>query len=291
MLKAILLMLLSGANWTLVGILFGRAPEDRERLYSFVALNGILYTAFVWLTDAPAAGVPAGEVLRLAALIVPSALMEVFAFLLLKIAMNRGSQGIAWCIAQSAMAVSFVCSIVFLRNPSSAAQWAGMVLSLVSLVLFARDKPAKEGASNDMVYLLCSFGSFALIGVGNFLRLVPGYAGLSPEALTWRLPLQTPVAMVFWTAVCLAKGIWKPGRVWRQSVPYAANLAVGGFVFYAATDAADKLRITSVVVPVVTGTCILLFALWCHFFRGERLSRGGWVAVALNVAGLALLSS
>ena len=291
MLKAILLMLLSGANWTLVGILFGRAPEDRERLYGFFALNGILYTAFVWLTDAPVAGVPVGDVLRIAALIVPSAFMEIFAFLLLKIAMNRGSQGIAWCIAQSAMAVSFVCSIVFLRDPSSAAQWTGMALSLASLVLFARDKPTKEGASNDTVFLLCSFGAFALIGVGNFLRLVPGNMGLSPEALTWRLPLQTPVAMVFWTAVCLAKGIWNPGRVWRQAVPYAANLAVGGFIFYAATDAADKLRITPVVVPVVTGTCILLFALWCHFFRGERLSRGGWLAVALNIAGLALLSS
>ena len=291
MANAILLMLLSGANWTLIGILFGRAPEDRDRLYAFFSLNAILYTAFVWLMDPPAAGVPAGEVLRLAALIVPSAVMEIFAFLLLKIAMNRGSQGIAWCIAQSAMAVSFVCSIVILRNPSSVAQWAGLALSFASLVLFARDKPAKEGASNDTVFLLCAFGAFALMGVGNFLRLAPGYAGLSPEALTWRLPLQTPVAMVFWTAVCLAKGIWKPGRVWRQSVPYAANLAVGGAIFYAATDAADKLRITSVVIPVVTGTCILLFALWCHFVRGERLSRGGWIAVALSVTGIALLSA
>ena len=291
MTAAILLMLLTGVLWGVVGVLFGMAPEEKNRLYAFFSLNGILFNAFVWITQAPSASAPVGEVLRLAGLIVPSAIMEVFAFLLLKIAMNRGSQGIAWCIAQSAMAVSFVCSIVFLRDPSSAAQWTGMALSLASLVLFARDKPTKEGASNDTVFLLCSFGAFVLIGVGNFLRLVPGNMGLSPESLTWRLPLQTPVAMVFWTAVCLAKGIWNPGRVWRQAVPYAANLAVGGFIFYAATDAADKLRITPVVVPVVTGTCILLFALWCHFFRGERLSRGGWLAVALNIAGLALLSS
>jgi drug/metabolite transporter (DMT)-like permease len=43
-------------------------------------------------------------------------------------------------------------------------------------------------------------------------------------------------------------------------------------------------------MPVATGTYILLFAFWCRFFRGERLSRGGWLAVALGIAGIALLS-
>ena len=65
---------------------------------------------------------------------------------------------------------------------------------------------------------------------------------------------------------------------------------VGQTSFYAATDAADAIQVTSVVMPVATGTCILLFALWCRFFRGERLSHGGWLAVALDVVGIALLS-
>ena len=139
--SAILLMLLTGVLWALVGVLFGAAPAEKDRLWSFFALNGILFTAFVWLTQAPAAA-PPREVFRLAALIVPSAVAEVFAFLLLKLAMERGPQGIAWSVSQSAMALAFLGSVAFLGTPASAAQWLGLALALASLVLFARVRPA-----------------------------------------------------------------------------------------------------------------------------------------------------
>ncbi len=289
MLNAVSLMLLTGVFWTLVGVLFGAAPSEKDKLLSFFALNGVFYVAFVYLTRMPSAA-PLNEVLRLSLLILPSAIMELVAFLLLKLAMDRGSQGIAWCIAQSAMVVSFICSIVFLRNPSSAPQWIGMVLMLASLVLFGRDKQSSGKVGNDASFFRLVFISFALIGVAQFLRLIPGYAGFSPETMTWRLPLQAPVGMITWTIVCLAKGVWKPGKVWKHSLPYAIVVALGQICFYLATDAADKLLLTSIVMPVSIGTCILFFTLYCRFFRHERLSRGGWVAIAMDIIGIALPS-
>ena len=289
MLNAVSLMLLTGVIWTLVGVLFGAAPSEKDKLLSFFALNGVFYVAFVYLTRTPTAA-PLHEVLRLSVLILPSAIMELVAFLLLKLAMDRGSQGIAWCIAQSAMVVSFLCSIIFLRNPSSAPQWIGMVLMLASLVLFGRDKQSSGKVGNDAAFFRLVFISFALIGVAQFLRLIPGYAGFSPETMTWRLPLQAPVGMITWTTVCLAKGVWKPGQVWKHSLPYAIVVALGQICFYLATDAADKLLLTSIVMPVSIGTCILFFTLYCRFFRHERLSRGGWAAVAMDILGIALLS-
>lgn len=121
MLNAVSLMLLTGVLWTLVGVLFGAAPSEKDKLLSFFALNGVFYVAFVYMTRMPAAA-PVNEVLRLSVLMLPSAMMELVAFWLLKLAMERGSQGVAWCISQSAMVVSFICSIIFLRNPSSAPQ-------------------------------------------------------------------------------------------------------------------------------------------------------------------------
>ncbi len=119
MLNAVSLMLLTGVLWTFVGILFGAAPSEMDRLQCFFSLNGIFYVAFVYLTRMPSAA-PMNEVLRLSVLMIPSSIMELVAFFLLKLAMDRGSQGVAWCIAQSAMVVSFICSIDFLHNPSSA---------------------------------------------------------------------------------------------------------------------------------------------------------------------------
>ncbi len=289
MLNAVSLMLLTGVFWTLVGVLFGAAPSEKDKLLSFFALNGVFYVAFVYLTRMPSAA-PLNEVLRLSVLMIPSSIMELVAFFLLKLAMDRGSQGIAWCIAQSAMVVSFICSIVCLRNPSSAPQWIGMVLMLASLVLFGRDKPSSGKVGNDAAFFRLVFISFALIGIAQFLRLIPGYAGFSQETMTWRLPLQAPVGMITWTVVCLAKGTWKPGKVWKHSLPYAIVVALGQICFYLATDAADKLRLTSIIMPVSIGTCILFFTLYCRFFRHERLSRGGWAAVAMDIIGIALLS-
>lgn len=289
MTTAVSLMLLTGALWALVGVLFGAAPADRDRLYPFFALNGILFNVFVFAAQPPAAA-PACEVLRLAAPMVPSAAMEVAAFLLLKFAMDRGSQGIAWCVAQSAMAVSFVLSVVLLHNPATAARWTGLALALAALVLFARGKTSKGAVGNDARYFRLVFASFALIGAAQFLRLLPGYMGFSEATLSWRLPLQAPFGAVVWTAVCFAKRLRPTAAVWKLALPYAAVVAVSQIVFYRAVDAADALRATSLVMPVSIGTCILLFALWCRFVRRERLSPAGWLAVALDLAGIFLLS-
>lgn len=289
MTDAILLMLATGVLWAFVGVVFGSAPSDRDRMFSFFALYQTLFAAFVWIAQPPAAA-PAGEVLRLSALMVPSGAMEIAAFLLLKIAMGRGSQGIAWCFSQSAMGISFVCSVAFLGNPSTALQWTGLALTLVALVLFAKDKPSSGASANDAFYWRLVFGAFALIGAGQFLRLIPEYAGFSAETLTWRLPLMSPIGAVFWLSACAVKRIWKPGLVWKVSAACAAVVALGQVCFFAATRAAFPLRITSLVMPIAIGTCILLFALWCRFVRRERMSWAGWTAVALDLAGIALLS-
>ena len=114
---------------------------DETQLGIFLTLNGIIYASFTYLTRTPVAAPPA-EVLRLAGLMMPSAALEVWGFFLLKRAMDRGNQGIAWSIAQSAMVIAFLGSILFLRNPSSYPQWTGMALMLASLALFGKERDA-----------------------------------------------------------------------------------------------------------------------------------------------------
>lgn len=289
MTTAVLLMLLTGLVWAAVGVLFGAAPSERDRLYSFFAIGNLVFCAFA-LTMRPPSAAPVPEVLRMSALIVPSAVMEVVAFLLLKRAMERGSQGVAWCVAQSAMVIPFLGLVAFLRNPSSAAQWAGLGLVLAGLALLGREKPSGNSAATGNAYILFALAAFALLGIGQFLRLVPGYAGFSPEAMTWRLPLHSLAAALYWIAVCSAKHLRSVRTVWRSAVPYGIVVALGEACFYLAADAADKLLLTSLVMPVSLGACILLFTLYCRIFRGERLSPVGWTAVALDIIGIALLS-
>ncbi|MBQ9776326.1 MAG: hypothetical protein IJW17_09875 [Lentisphaeria bacterium] len=289
MITAVLWMLLTGLIWAAVGVLFALAPADREKICSFFALNGILFTLFVYISNFPQAA-PVTEVLKLAAVIVPSALMEVIAFLLLKKAMDRGSQGVAWSVVQSSMVLSFLGAVFILHNPAVSAQWIGMVLILVSLVLFGKAKNNGGKTCNDAVYYRYVFTAFLLVGGGQFLRIVPGALGLSDAALSWRLPLQCPWGMLFWMAVCLKRNCFQFRSVWKFSIPYAVVVTLGQFCFYRATDAADKLKMTSIVVPAAIGTCIVLFSLYCAVVRKEKMPLCVWLATFMTIAGIALLA-
>ena len=289
MVAAVLLMLLAGFLWAVVGALFVAAPTEKDRLLSFFAISSIVYCAFAFAARPPSAA-PAREVLRLAAMIVPCSLLDTLAFLLLKRAMERGSQGIAWCIVQSAMVVPFICMVAFMHNPASHIQWVGLASMLAALALLGLEKQKGGSSAYDASYLLLVLAAFAMLGIALFLRVFPGYAGFTPETMSWRLPLHALAPAVFWSATCFAGRLWRPRSVWRKAVPYGIVVALGQMVFFFAVDAADKLLLTSIATPVAIGTCILLFTLYCHVFRGERLSPAGWAAVALDIAGIAMLS-
>lgn len=289
MAAAVALMLLTGLTWAGVGVLFGLAPSDKDKMGSFFALNGIFFALFTYMSRFPSAA-PVGEVLKLASIIVPSACGEMIAFLLLKKAMDRGSQGIAWSVVQSSMFFSFLGAVFILKNDSNWFQWSGMFLILVSLVLFGKAKKSGNGKQNDMTYYRYVFIAFFLVGTGQFLRIIPGYMNFSEAALTWRLPLQCPWGMIFWLSLCLYRKNFSPKAVWKYSVPYAVIVTMGQIFFYLAIDAADRIKITSIVVPTSVGSCIALFSLYCAFVRKEKMTPGSWAATVMTVSGIALLA-
>ena len=291
--QALTLMLTTGVLWTLVGIVFGCAPDDRARLRSFFALNGMIYVLFIWLFSFPKAAEPA-EVLRLSIFMLPAVIVEMVGFLLLKYAMTRGSQGLAWSIAQSAMIFPFLGAIAFLNNHAGVLKYTGAMVFLAGLALVGVSKQRKKNdeaeTGGGKGYLLFAFGAFLLIGLGQFLRIIPGNIGFSEAVLSWRLPVSAPCGMIFWTCYSLATHSFVPGKVWKIALFYGIIVALGQICFFYAVDAADPLGITSIVYPVAVGTSILLFSIYCAVFRKEKFSLRGWFGVVLITSGIALLS-
>lgn len=291
--QTLILMLTTGVLWTLVGIVFGRAPDDRAGLRSFFALNGMVYVLFIWLFRFPQPAEPL-EVLHLSIFMLPATIVEMVGFLLLKYAMARGSQGLAWSIAQSAMIFPFLGAIAFLNNHAGALKYAGVAVLLTGLILVGKSKQRKrddEAETNGRKgYLSFAFGAFLLIGLGQFLRIIPGNIGFSEAVLSWRLPLTAPCGMIFWTCYSLSTHTFVPGKVWKIALSYGIIVALGQICFFYAVDAADLLGITSIVYPVAVGTSILLFSVYCVTFRKEKFSLCGWFGVVLITFGIALLS-
>lgn len=290
MIQTILLLLTTGVIWGFVGVFFGKAPKEKDKLYTWFALNGIIFAALVFLTRRPDPA-PAGEVVRLALFIAPSAILDLLSFLLLKLAMERGSQGVAWCIMQSAMIVPFLGSLIFLDNKASSWQWSGMALIAASLLIFGVAKHTAGGSKrSDALFFRYVFLAFALTGAAQFLRVIPGSAGFSAETLSWRLTLQAPYGMLFWLGVCWQKRSFCPRPVWKHSLIYGIIVTLGQVFFYLGTDAADKLKMTAIIYPVAMGTCIAFFSLYCFFIRKEQVSRLSWTAITATIAGIALMA-
>jgi len=287
-------MLVTGVLWTAVGIVFGRAPDERGQLGSFFALNGMFYVLFIWILHFPQAADPA-EVLRLSIFMLPAAIAELIGFLLLKYAMARGSQGIAWSIVQSSMVLPFLGAIVFLNNHAGYVKFLGALILLGGLALLGlRNEQQKGGEAetgDGKGYLPLAFSAFLLIGFGQFLRITPGNIGFSEAALSWRLPVTAPCGMIFWMCYSLSKHSFFPGKVWKLALFYGMITSLGQICFFCAVDAADPRGITSIVYPVAVGTSILLFAAYCVLFRKEKFSKAGWLGVASIASGIALLSA
>ncbi|MBR2642962.1 MAG: hypothetical protein IKD46_07515 [Lentisphaeria bacterium] len=290
MASAILLLLATGIVWGMIGVLFGRAPSEKDKLYTWFALNGMVFTGLVLLTRTPDPA-PVSEILRLSLYIAPSAILDLLAFLVLKLAMDRGSQGVAWCVMQSAMVVPFLGALIFLGNTASVWQWAGMGLIIISLLIFGFAKQSKEeNKQSDKLFYRYIFLAFALVGVAQFLRIIPGSVGFSEETLSWRLTLQAPYGMIFWLCACWKIHKFTPKPVWKQALLYGFVVALGHALFYLGTDAADKLKLTSIIYPMTLGTCIAFFSLYCFFVRKEQVSKLSWVAMAATVSGIALMA-
>ena len=135
------------------------------------------------------------------------------------------------------------------------------------------------------------FSAFFLDGTSEFLRLIPGNAGFSEAVLSWRLPLSAPVGMIIWMTYALFKHFLALNKIWKISILYSVLTALAQVCYFLAVDNADRLGLTSIVYPVSVGSSIVLFALYCVFFRKEKFNFAAWCGVAAATTGITLLSS
>jgi len=288
MFQLILWALAAGLVWCLVGVIYGKAPSDKKEFYSFSLVYVVAYLfSAIFMSRPQAAEVK--NVLKVSVFIVPSSIIMLLGFFYLKRAMDVGSQGIAWSIAQSSVVVPFLGSTFFLGSKSGLFQWVGIVILGVSLALLSL---SKQGGSDDngKGFLKYTVLAFVLIGMAQFIQMIPGHIGCSDESLTWRVSIAAPASVIWWAGVCISQKAFNLKKVWKLSVLYGVVVTIGQILFYKAVDAGDACQMTAVVCPIAIGSCIFLFSLYCSIIRHEKTSLLSRAGILLNVAGIVLLS-
>ena len=126
-----------------------------------------------------------------------------------------------------------------------------------------------------------------LNGIAPALTLIPGHLGLTPEALTWRVPFYCLVGLGWWVVLLVRH---EKFRFSWHGVLYGIVVATGQFLLYHASDCLERHNATALAYPIAVGTCILLRRLYSRYVRRECFSRLEAVGLALLLAGIALLN-
>ncbi len=287
MLTGLILCVATGVVWTLVGILYSRASQrDGRSFVPFMAAYSLVFVLTTWTAGHPVAA-PMREVALTGACELAAAFFGQLGFLALYLAMRRGGHGVAWSLAQSALAVPFLCGVLFFGNRPGVLPYCGVAMVLGAVALIGAASTGTTIAMN-RIYLLFAFGAMLLNGIAQALTLIPGHLGLTPAALTWRVPFYCLVGLGWWVVLLVRHESF---RFSWYGVLYGIVVAAGQFLLYHASDCLERRNATALAYPIAVGTCILLMRLSSRFVRRERFSRLEAVGLALLLFGIALMNS
>ena len=286
MIQAFSFSLLTGILWTLVGILFGRAPEEPRKLYGFFAVSSVVYFLGYVLPSMLSGKLAMPEhfssLALLALIMIPAATAELIGFWLLKAAMNRGRQGVVWAVFQSALIIPFIGCLCLPGGHASIPAWIGIAMILGGLALLAIDRSreeqgsGKEGKSGGGAAL---FLAFLLSGFSQFMRQLPNFMDFPESLLEWRILLSAMPGLFWWCGLIAVRKECPSGNVWKAALLYGIVVLAGQFFFYQAADAAKLCNWSPAVFPVAIGSCIVLFSLYGAVFRKEKMSALTWAGI------------
>lgn len=177
-----------------------------------------------------------------------------------------------------AMVVPVLVSIVFLKEYAGPLRWIGIILAIVSLVMFNWEGGFKI---NLLLLLVWVSGGCAECCSNLFARFC------DPADNTFYLTLLFGVASVL-TAIVIAKS--KGPKFTGKEIAYGAVLGclnIGNIGFM--VESFQHLP-TTIVSPVICVSVILITALCGKAFFGDKFSRRQTAALCLTVTALVILN-
>lgn len=303
MLFGIIALLIVGASWCLVGVIFGLAPKKGLNTGAIqlgsaivtIAAGGVIYHI---LGPAPC---PARILFAVCGTYALSGVFNYYGLQAMAEGMKRGPNGIVWCIMQSALIFSFLGGIVFFGERLTFFRGGGIVLLVAALILFGLAKDNSNWKSSS--WRMWAFFALALIAIQQNICNAPSFF---PSARTVH-PVLRSISVASGTLAAALIGIlirslrekgfgesvWSSFRrplMWLFVVmPLFFSLIFAYTLFYPGMDAMAKAGAGSVNYPLMVGSCIVSFTLYSFLFLRERLKPMQIAALILCVVGLACL--
>ncbi len=304
MLFGVCALLVVGASWCLVGIVFGRAPKEGidtgliQFTSSIVSISASLIIATFFIPPAPC---PKEVVIITCSIYFLQGFLNFWGLQCLGKAMKCGPNGVVWCIAQSALISPFTAGFLFFQQPLNTPRCAGLLLLLAALVLFAKGKKNNPDQAEEGNWRFFALLALAIFSVQQCFDTTPSYfescRKVSPvlRAMSSASGVFTASLVPFIaTAIRSFEKIKKmfSGAKNPRLYIYVFGMQFFSLIFaytlaYPGKDAMAAAGAGSVIYPLQVGSCIVSFSLYSILALKEKTSPVQFLAIGLCLLGLA----
>lgn len=209
----------------------------------------------------------------------------VLGFLLLMAGIARGPLAVPVTVMRLSVAVPITASIFIWGEQPGTAQWLGIVLGIVAIVLFGRGvagEESKKGSGMGFPALIVSL--FLVMGVGD--TLLKAFREISPETerFLFTFILFTVAAIFTWTLIVIKRIEFNRRTFGLGLVLGVPNLFSTVFVLKALHEVPASVAFPFVNLTVILGSAFLGFAIW-----KERIGLLSVWGIIIAAAALILL--
>ena len=293
MLVGILLILVTGFLWFLIGLILSNIARSRLNFAAVMGVAEFLIFLMAWgfLVDWPVLlNQPLPRLPELCGLFILGGVLSGFGFWIQQRAMRQGHHGVIWTMTQSAMIFPFLAGIFIFHEPFTVGKISGMGLVLLSFLLLGWNMSIQDRKdSKGMNWFVLALIAFVMIGISQSFTTVPSYwknwadlAGLRPALFF------TGYSLVF-TSPMVYRRQWPTRLELKIALALTAVSLAGQYTFYLAIDRLEQVNMVSLAYPLAIGVCILIFLLYSAFFLKEKNSWIGWLGFSLVLTGLFIL--
>lgn len=302
-------LVIVGGSWCICGLVMGSAPKHGvssavvqriSAVVSCVVSVIVLLATGAWRCDASTSAVLWTCGCYFAASVVNASMLQ-----LMSMAMQRGPNGIIWCIIQSALLFPFLVGVLFFHVTAGWLQALGLAMLLAALVTFgmSKDNTVRSDTSNDgaISWKALAFLAFLITGLQQNLSTLPSYfeeaRQVSSVLRTLCGALGTILTTIIWSLVkgessiflCDKKTFCNP-HFWGYIVAMNGfGLFASYFLLYPGIDILARNDLGGMGYPLMVGSCIVSFTLASIFLLRETFRWKQALAVALCLAGLIAL--
>ena len=301
MLFGIIALIVTGASWSIVGIVMGSAPKHKVDT-SFIQFFGSLFSILACIVLLLSIKTEWSNAMYFSLICYTSAgLLNFLLLQLMSIAMQHGPNGTVWMIVQSGIIFPFTMGILFFAVPLPFTRICGMIILIAALFLFGRAK-GNGGEKKQGNWLIPAFAAFILCGIQQSITNLPSYypelTKLNPAYRT----IFTSSGVIFgafcWNLFKIQFRGFKPDwtqlrnkYLWLYILLFKSyGLVTSYFLLYRGMDALAKAGAGSIAYPLLVSSCIIGFFLYSVLLLKEKNRPIQYAAFILCLTGIVLIS-